>query len=133
MSPIVVDTHIVIWDQLDPSRLTAKAKKAIASADENHQIFICEISLWEISILMKKKRLIIDIPYLNFIQNLLHTRNYVLQGINPEIALLATEMEMDTRDPADRLIAATAIHFGVPLITSDQMIRNNKDLKIIWQ
>jgi PIN domain nuclease of toxin-antitoxin system len=132
MSSIVVDTHIVIWDQLDPSRLSAKAKKAITSADDGHQIIICEISLWEISILMKKKRLIIDMPFLDFIQNLLHSRNYMLQGINPEIAMLATAIEMDTKDPADRLIAATSIHLGVPLITSDQMIRSNQNLKIIW-
>jgi PIN domain nuclease of toxin-antitoxin system len=132
MSSIVVDTHVLIWDQLDPSRLSTKAKKAIALADEGHQIFICEISLWEISILMKKKRLSIDIPYLDFIQNLLQTRNYVLQGINPEIALLATAIEMDTKDPADRLIVATAIHYGIPLITSDHLIQSNKDVKIIW-
>jgi len=132
MSSIVVDTHILIWDQLDPSRMSAKAKKAIAMADEGHQIMICEISLWEISILMKKKRLLIDMPYLDFMHNLLQTRNYVLQGINPEIAFLATTIEMDTKDPADRMIAATAIHLGVPLITSDHLIQSNKDVKIIW-
>jgi len=71
-------------------------------------------------------------PFLDFIQNLLHSRNYMLQGINPEIAMLATAIEMDTKDPADRLIAATSIHLGVPLITSDQMIRSNQNLKIIW-
>ena len=132
MSSVVVDTHILIWDQLDPTRLSTKAKKAINEADNADQIFICEISLWEIAILMRKKRLSIDMPYLDFIHNVLRTRNYVLQGINPEIAWLATTVEIETRDPADRLIAATAIQLGVPLISADQLIRSNKDLKIIW-
>lgn len=132
MSSVVVDTHILIWDQLDPTRLSTKAKKAINEADNADQIFICEISLWEMAILMKKKRLSIDMPYLDFIHNVLRTRNYVLQGINPEIAWLATTVEIETRDPADRLIAATAIQLGVPLISADQLIRSNKDLKIIW-
>ncbi len=132
MSSVIVDTHIIIWDQLDPTRLTDKAKKAIAKADVEDKIIICEITLWEISILIKKKRLIIDKPYLEFINKVLQTKNYLLQGINPDIAFMASEIEMDTKDPADRLIAATSIVLGFPLVTSDQFMRQSNEVMTIW-
>lgn len=44
---IVLDTHVIIWDALNPQLLTQKAKKAIAQANNNDGIIFCEISLWE--------------------------------------------------------------------------------------
>jgi len=132
MSSVIVDTHIVIWDQLDPTRLTGKARKAIARADADHKIIICEITLWEISILIKKRRLIIDRTYLDFMDQVFNTKNYLLQGITPHIAFFASELEIDTKDPADRLIAATSIVLGLPLVTSDQVMRQSIEVKTIW-
>lgn len=132
MSSIIIDTHILIWDQLAPSRLTSKAKRAIAKAESEHQIIICEITLWEISILMKKKRLIIDMYYLDFMDKVLSSKNYLLQGISPEIAFIASEIDLYTKDPADRLIAATSITLGIPLITSDQHLHQGHMIRTIW-
>ena len=132
MSSVVIDTHIIIWDQLDPKRLSSRAKKALAVAEESHQIIICEISLWEISILMKKKRLVIDLPYLEFIDAILQTKNYVLQGISPDIAFIASETDIDTRDPADRIIAATSIVLGLPLISADRFMQQSTSVRTIW-
>jgi PIN domain nuclease of toxin-antitoxin system len=132
MSSIIVDTHVIIWDQLDPGKLSAKARKAITKADNNHQIIICEISLWEIAMLIKKKRIVLDILYMELMENILHSRNYILQGITPEIALLATEMSIETKDPADKLIAATSIVLGFPLVTSDQCMLQSTETRTIW-
>jgi PIN domain nuclease of toxin-antitoxin system len=132
MSSVVVDTHIIIWDRLEPERLSAKAKRAISEADNHHNLVICEISLWEIAMLIKKKRIVPDIPYTELIKDLLDSRNYILQGITPEIALIATEMSIDTKDPADTLIAATSIVLGVPLISADQFMRQSTETRTIW-
>ena len=133
MSGVLIDTHILIWDQLDPNQLTSKAKKAIAQADADNQIHISEISLWEIAILLQKKRLQTKLLYLDFIQKILRTHQFILQGINPDIAYLASTIELETKDPTDRLIAATSIHLGIPLITSDKLIINAKDVNTIWK
>ena len=132
MSTLIVDTHIMIWDQLDPGKLSQKAKKAIELADKHHQIIVCEISLWEIAILIKKKRLVIDMTYLDFMDQILHSRNYLLQGINPEIANLASEVAIDTKDPADKLIVATSIFLGHPLVSIDRFMRESSGIKTIW-
>lgn len=132
MSALIVDTHIIIWDQLDPGKLSAKAKKAIDIADKQHEIIVCEISLWEIAIFMKKKRLVIDMTYLEFMDQVLHSRNYFLQGISPEIANLASEVSINTKDPADKLIVATSIILGLPLVSYDQFMRQSIEIRTIW-
>jgi PIN domain nuclease of toxin-antitoxin system len=43
---IVVDTHIIVWDALEPEKMTPTAKRAMTRADRNGGIFICVISLW---------------------------------------------------------------------------------------
>ena len=132
MSSLIIDTHILIWDQLDPKRISKKARKALNLAEEKHKIILCEISLWEISILMKKKRLVINTSYLEFMDEVLQTKNYHLQGMNAEIAFLGSEIDLDTKDPADRIIAATSIVLGLPLISADQFMLNSTDIKTIW-
>ncbi|MEO6132031.1 MAG: type II toxin-antitoxin system VapC family toxin [Saprospiraceae bacterium] len=128
----MVDTHVILWDHLDHKRMTSKAKRAIIQADENHQIVICEISLWEIAMLMKKKRLKLHISYPDFIDEILHARNYILQGISPEIANMSSEINIGTNDPADNIITASAMVLGIPLITADQSIQKFPELKTIW-
>lgn len=132
MSSVVVDTHIVIWDRLDPDRLSPKARKAFVQADTNHTIVICEISFWEIAMLISKKRIVSNISFMELMKGILDSRNYILQGITPEIALLATELSIDTKDPVDTLIAATSIVLGLPLISADQFMRQSTEIRTIW-
>jgi PIN domain nuclease of toxin-antitoxin system len=83
---IVADTHIIIWKALRPEMLSENAKKAISSANRKEGIIFCEISLWEIAMLMQKKRIRVDSDYQDFIKLLMQSERYVLHGITPEIA-----------------------------------------------
>src|SRR5690606_19197218 len=132
MEGIVVDTHVLIWDQLDPGRLSARARTRIRKADEAGQIIVCEISLWEIASLMRKKRLVLDLPCPDFIKDVLRSRSYILQGITPQIADLANRIQLATGDPADHLIAATAVALRMPLITADTRIRQCTEVDTCW-
>ncbi|MGB4849170.1 MAG: type II toxin-antitoxin system VapC family toxin [Saprospiraceae bacterium] len=132
MSSVVIDTHIIIWDRLAPDRLSTKARNSLTEADDKHQLIICEISLWEIAMLISKRRIISDLSYPELMEEILHSRNYKLQGITTDIAFLASEIPLETKDPADKLIAATAISLGLPLITADQHMLTYDRLKTIW-
>ena len=63
---ILLDTCAIIWDALDPNRLSQKAKKAINGADKQNALIIADISIWEISMLLRK-RLEIDSSPARFI------------------------------------------------------------------
>ncbi len=130
---IVVDTHIIIWNALKPEMLSGKAEKAISAANNSDGIIFCEISLWEIAMLMHKERLSIDIEYTEFIQLILESNKYVFRGITPEIAWLSTGLFSDNnKDPADRIIAATSIIENANLVTADNELRKSKKVATIW-
>ena len=130
---IVVDTHVIIWDALKPDLLSKKAKKFMAEANEADGIIFCEISLWEIAMLIQKSRISVDTSYQNFVNLVLTSNNYQLKGLTPEIAEMSTLLPEEVNlDPADRIIAATSLILEIPLITSDRNLLKAKSLKTIW-
>ena len=130
---IVADTHVIIWDALKPELLSPRAKKAIREANRLDGIIFCEISLWEIAMLMKKKRLSVDVAYQEFIRLVSDSNQYIFKGISPQIAELSTELFSTTnKDPADRIISATAIIEKASLVTSDKTLRRSKKIHTIW-
>ncbi len=130
---IVVDTHIILWNALKPEMLSRKAKKAISAANTLDGIIFCDISLWEIAMLMHKGRLSIDVEYLEFIKLVSESNNYVYRGITPEIARLSSKLFSDNnKDPADRIIAATSIIENAKLVTADKKLRQSRKVTTIW-
>lgn len=130
---ITLDTHVIIWDALKPELLTSKAKKAIEAANQTDGIIVCEISLWEIAMLMQKRRIEIQATYLEFINLIKASNNFIFQGISPEIAELSARLPSDINlDPADRIIAATSIITNTRLITADKNLRQSKRLRTTW-
>ncbi|MDJ0817322.1 MAG: type II toxin-antitoxin system VapC family toxin [Desulfobacterales bacterium] len=130
---IVADTHVIVWDALKPEMLSTKAQKAIREANKQDGIIFCEISLWEIAMLMKKGRLTVDASYLEFIRLVSDSNNYIFKGLSPEIAELSADLFARTnKDPADRIISATAIIEKANLVTSDKTLRRSKRIDTIW-
>lgn len=130
---IIADTHIVIWDALVPEKLSNKARREFDIANDSEGIIISDISLWEISMLMDRKRLIIDTSYLEFIELLRWSKQIIFQPIVPEIAKISTEILINVNsDPADRIISATSLYMDVPLITADKNILRSKQVNTIW-
>jgi PIN domain nuclease of toxin-antitoxin system len=130
---VTVDTHIIIWEALVPEKLSRRAKSEFEKANASDGIIFCDISLWEISMLMAKKRIEIDVSFLEFIDLLRKTRNYIFQSISPEIAELSTNLSLEINtDPADRIIAAASIFTNTALITADKNLRKSKLINTIW-
>jgi len=128
---IVLDTCAIIWDALDATKLTPKAKKAI----ERHagELIICDISIWEIAMLIRRKRLVVDFDASGLISLILQSRNFHVQDITPEIAELSVNFGSQiSNDPADRLIAATAVFRNAPVITADRNLRDASMVETIW-
>ena len=102
-------------------------------ADQSDGIICCDISLWEIAMLMQKERLRIDAGYLAFIDLVLTSSRYVVKPITPEIAeLSSTLFSSVNKDPADRIIAATSIIEKADLVTADTKLRRTNRVKTIW-
>lgn len=131
---ILLDTCAIIWDALDQGRLTSKALKAIDRADQHNALIISDISIWEIAMLVKKRRIEIDTTSANFINLFLQSRNISVVQISPEIAELSTNIGADiSSDPADRLIAATSIIHNAQLVTADKDLLKSEMVDTLWQ
>jgi PIN domain nuclease of toxin-antitoxin system len=128
---ILLDTCAIIWDALDPSKLSSDAAKAINDADND--LIICDISIWEISMLIKRNRLSVDGTASEFVELALQARNFRIQEITPPIAELSVNFGQEINSgPADRLISATSILLNTPLVTADKNLRDTSLIETIW-
>jgi len=129
---IVLDTHALIYDALSPARLSARARKAIALAFTERELACSDISLWEIAMLIAHKRLDPVMDARQFLHDMIAARHVRVLPIAVEIAVLSQSDMFSHGDPADRLIAATALLHRAPLITSDARLRKLKEVATIW-
>lgn len=130
---IVLDTHVWLWWISNPENLSTRAGQAIDQAIIEKGIIISSISTWEIALLVDKGRLELsvdlrdwvrkteDLPFVRFmpVDNTISLRSVTLPG----------QFHLD---PADRIITATAMTMGLPLITRDDKIINYPHVRTIW-
>jgi len=127
---IILDTCAMIFDSLVPERLSIKAREVLCT---EKNICCSDISLWEIAMLINKKRLHPGTDCLSYLQLVLDARKITVLPITPQIACLSTSMEEITHhDPADRIIAATAKTHRAPLVTADQKLLDLNEIATIW-
>jgi len=130
---IVLDTHVIIWDALTPEQLSESARTAIAQANQADGLIICDISLWEIAMLLQRGRLRVDTDPLRFINLVLQANKTRVQAITPQIATLSTQFPAEiNKDPADRLIAATTLAKNATLLTADRNLQAAELMPTLW-
>jgi PIN domain nuclease of toxin-antitoxin system len=117
----------------DSSRLSRTAASAIRRARTGDGIAISSITLWELALLIAQGRIQSYASLEDSLQLLVRSTGVIVKPITPPIAALAAQFpESYPRDPADRLIGATARAEGLPLVTRDERIRSSPLLKTIW-
>jgi PIN domain nuclease of toxin-antitoxin system len=130
---LILDTCILIYDALNPERLSPKARRVLDEGEEKGKLACADISLWEVAMLIAKGRLDPGTDCRSFVDLLLAARAVRVLPVNPEIACLsANHPEFGHHDPADRLIAATALHHSASLLTCDERLLAVKGLKTLW-
>jgi PIN domain nuclease of toxin-antitoxin system len=130
---ILLDSHVVIWAAIEPKRLSRAAHSALLRAHSAGGLAIASISLWEMASLFVRRRIETYGTVEASVRQVIETVGVIVKPITQEIAILAAHFpENYPRDPADRLIGATARAEGLVLITQDEKIRNSPLLKTIW-
>lgn len=117
---ILLDTHVLVWLDRDYPKLGPKCRTAIDAALAEDDLAVSAISFWEVAMLVLKQRLAIAIPLHQWRRDLIAggIRELPLDG---RVGLLAADLELH-RDPADRLVAATATINDATLATADQRL-----------
>lgn len=132
-SVVLLDTHVMIWWQAESSQLSARCRKALDAAAD---ILVSPITFWELTMLAAKGRVGLDRPTSVWVNDFLSNERVRVAEFNPMIAVAAGELRDFHGDPADRIIAASAISAGVPVLTKDSKIREwaktSRELSTIW-
>jgi PIN domain nuclease of toxin-antitoxin system len=128
---ILVDTHIVVWMAFEESRLSKKATAAITEARLKGQgLAISDISLFELARALSRERTHLNIS----VESVLAVElRFVVLPINSRISLRAFGLPRTyPKDPADRIIGATALVENMPLVTADRGIQDSGLVHTIW-
>jgi PIN domain nuclease of toxin-antitoxin system len=127
---IVPDTHTWFWWVTDDRRLSSKAKTLL---DADYDVRVPAIVCWEIALLVARGRITLDQETSRFLEDALLWDGVALEPLSPRIAVRANSFgDALYRDPADRLIVATAMELGVPLITRDAKIHAFDGVETLW-
>ena len=130
---IVLDTHVWVWWVSGVEPLPPKARRLIRAAREQKAVYLSSISVWEVAQLTARGRLqltmdVVDwvakseaLPFIHFIpvDNVIAIKSVQLPGTLHQ-------------DPADRMIIATALTLGFPLVTRDEKIARYPHVRTIW-
>ena len=117
---ILLDTHVLIWLRSGDRRLGTAARREIDRAWEVREAAASSICFWEVALLAERRRIELDFEVGEWRQLLLR-EGLVEIPLNGDIAIRAAKLEGLRRDPADRLIVATALE-GHRLMTADRQI-----------
>ncbi|WP_206952155.1 type II toxin-antitoxin system VapC family toxin [Trinickia acidisoli] len=130
---IVLDTHALVWWVNGDSALSKKAKAAIGRELDGGQIVVSSISAWEVTMLVEREKLVLSMDVSSWLSMVGEIDAVRFAPVDAEIAIKSVELPGEFhKDPADRMIVATARKLAAPLVTRDDKIRAYAHVRTIW-
>jgi PIN domain nuclease of toxin-antitoxin system len=131
---IVLDTHALLWWASGQSgQLSASAAQAVERELNGGQIRVSSISAWELAMLVARGRVGLSMDVGEWLAVVSQIEAVSFVPVDNEIAVKSVQLPGEFhKDPADRIIVATARKLAVPLITADERIRGYPHVQTVW-
>ena len=119
----LLDTHVLIWWLNDRMQLSPRQREVVEAATPDGPVFVSDISLWEVAMLAGLGRIRLALPLREWLDKAVAPPLVRRQGISPAVATEVVALpDSFHRDPADRILVATARVLGATLLTNDRRI-----------
>jgi PIN domain nuclease of toxin-antitoxin system len=129
---IVLDTHIWWWTISEPGQLSRKARQAIRKTPPDQRA-IASVSIWEFAMMVTRGRIELTISPDEWLDHAIRKTGITIIELNPQIALESCKLPGNFhKDPADRIIVATARVSRSTLITKDQKTIDYPHVTTAW-
>lgn len=126
---LLLDTHIWLWSLLAPERLSRRVARALE--DEANELWLSPVSTWELIALVERGRVTLAGEPSSWLREAFERAPLSEAPLTQEIALAAAAIELPHRDPADRLLAATARVLDLRLVTADERLLALKGIPLL--
>ena len=127
---LLIDTNVFLWTAFEPRRLSPRAKEALA--DQSNELLVSVVVALELGMAVNKGRISLDQPIADFYRKhmteLEGARELPFSAVH---ALAAGGLPYTHRDPMDRMLAAQSVVEGLPIVTSDRLIRT-LGVDVVW-
>lgn len=131
---ITLDTHALLWWVSTPERIPTRARRLLdTSVTDEEAVAVSSITVWEIAMLVDRKRLELTIPVDVWIAHVQELPWLSFIPVDNRIAVSSVQLDgFPHRDLADRIIVATTLGLNGTLITADSRLRAYKPLRTAW-
>jgi PIN domain nuclease of toxin-antitoxin system len=121
---LLLDTHVVLWLDSGDERLTPATRALIdGSWQAGGTIYLSAVTAWEVALLVDNGRVELDLPAAAWVERFLDRPGVEVVPLGHAAACRAYQLpHLEHRDPADRLLIATAIELACPLVTYEARI-----------
>ena len=131
---ILLDTHALVWWIAEPKRIPSPARRLLdAALKARDTVAVSSISVWEIAMLFERGRLQLTIDVERWIEHVESLPFLRFVPVDNRIAVRAVRLrDFPHRDPADRIIVATANALAATLVSADARLRELDSIDTIW-
>ena len=129
MKKLLLDTHIWLWIHREPWKLTSEVTSALT--DPENELWVSSVSIWELVTLIEKRRVTILEELHVWIEKSKQDLNLRQASVTWEIARELLFTLVDHRDPADRLLLATARVLDLTLVTADVRLMKTEGVSLL--
>jgi len=126
---LLLDTHIWLWSVLEQNRI--KPSLAAILDDPEHEHWLSPISVWELGNLLRRKRLSLDSEFERWVPETLRRFPFRHAPLTHEVALQSHQVDLPHNDPADRILAATAVVYDLTLVTADERLLKSRRFPVL--
>jgi PIN domain nuclease of toxin-antitoxin system len=126
---LLLDTHIWIWNDLEPWKLASDINRALANPE--NQLWLSPVSIWEITVLLEKRRINLKQDFRSWADESVRDLQLQEAAITWEVAHEMRYTLLGHRDPADRFLVATAKVYDMTLVTGDERLMSVPGLSVL--